>query len=205
MVMEYVPGGDLCEHLTALSNDHARALSLFSQVVDGLAHIHMHGIVHNDIKADNILLAADGTPKICDFGLACKIGHPLLGRGTSRYMAPELLTDDGDKIVGVPASPLHDVWSLGILLYAMLTDNLPWRRAVLGDQDFFAMQGNQLKVDGVDDFVQKVCLRPVRFYCWVLTSCSSYVACFVCSFRDFLLQRYGRASQHGLVRIERLK
>jgi serine/threonine protein kinase len=124
--------------------------------VDGAAHLHKYGFVHNDIKADNVLLSADWTPKLCDFGLACKIGHPLPGSGTSRYMAPELLTDDGDKIVGRPASPLHDVWSLGILLYIMLTDSFPWRRAVPGDPHFIAMQEDKLTVNGASSYEQKV-------------------------------------------------
>jgi serine/threonine protein kinase len=157
MVMECLPRGDLCEYLAMLTTDHARALDVFTQVVDAVAHLHSHGRTHNDIKADNVLLSQDGTPKLCDFGLACEIGQPMSGCGTSRYMAPELLTDDGEKIVGVLASPLHDVWSLGVLLFAMLTGRFPWRKAVTTDPCFFCIQGHQFKVEGIDQYEQKVC------------------------------------------------
>jgi serine/threonine protein kinase len=142
MVVEYLSGGDLCEHLTALSKDHTGALDLFFQVVEGVAHLHKHWFVHNDIKADNVLLSSDGIPKLCDFGLACKIGQPLSGCGTSLYMAPELFGQDGKK-VGVLASPLHDVWSLGVLLFVMLTDEFPWQLSAQQDRSLTAMQGNK--------------------------------------------------------------
>ncbi|MTV47257.1 protein kinase domain-containing protein, partial [Streptococcus pneumoniae] len=80
----------------ALSRDHTRAFAIFAQIVDAVAHLHNHGFVHNDIKADNILMSEDGVPKLCDFGLACKIGTPSKGAGTTKYMAPELVTDNSN-------------------------------------------------------------------------------------------------------------
>jgi serine/threonine protein kinase len=73
-------------------------------------------------------------------------------------MAPELLTDDGDKIVGVGASPMHDVWSLGVLLFVMLTDSFPWRRAVRTEAAYLAIQGHKLEFEGIDRCEQTVCL-----------------------------------------------
>jgi serine/threonine protein kinase len=157
LVVEYLPGGDLCEHMATLSRDHAHALDLFAQVVDAVAHLHKHGFVHNDIKADNVLLSADGTPKLCDFGLACKTGQPRSGGGTSLYMAPELFTGDGKKAAGVPANPMHDVWSLGITLFAILTDGFPWQRAVPEDPAFETMQAHgSFDIDGLNQYEQKV-------------------------------------------------
>jgi serine/threonine protein kinase len=158
MIIEYLPA-DLCDHMAAFSQDHARALDVFAQVVDAVVHLHKHGFVHEDIKPDNVLLTADGVPKLCDFGVACKIGQPLSGCGTSRYMAPELFTGDGKKAVGVLANPLHDVWSLGVMLYAMLTGRFPWNRAVPEDPAFFAMMMRSFKFEmvGLDQYEQKVC------------------------------------------------
>jgi serine/threonine protein kinase len=129
---------------------------IFTQVVDAVAHLHKHGLTHNNIKANNVLLSQDGTPKLCDFGLACEIGQPMSGCGTSHYMAPELLTRDGDEAVGVLANPLHDVWSLGVLLFVMLTDRSPWHLAIPGDEFFFLLQANKFKVEGLDRYEQKV-------------------------------------------------
>ena len=135
MVQEYVSGGDLCVQLRALSRDHTRAFAIFAQIVDAVAHLHSHGFVHNDIKTDNILMTEDGVPKLCDFGLACKIGTPSKGAGTTKYMAPELVTVNTNK-VGVPANPAHDVWSLGVLLFSLLTGRFPWQCAVPEDEQF---------------------------------------------------------------------
>ena len=142
MVQEYIAGGDLCAQIQSLSQDHDRALAIFARVVDAVAHVHSHGFVHNDIKADNILMTMDGEPKLCDFGLACRIGAPLAGAGTMKYMAPELVSADS-KHVGVKADPAHDVWSLGVLLFAMLTGRLPWKRAVAEDKQFYRLQASK--------------------------------------------------------------
>jgi serine/threonine protein kinase len=164
MIIEYLPGGDMCHLMTSLSKDHNRAFDLFTQVLDAVAHVHRHGLIHNDIKADNVLLSADGTPKLCDFGLACKTGHPLPGSGTYRYMAPELLTKYGERIIGVHASPTHDMWSLGITLFAMLTDGFPWRRALVEDSTYIMMLKVEFEMSCLDRTEQTVRLRFAFFF-----------------------------------------
>lgn len=124
--MEYVPGRSLQQLIRDEGPLPAeRALELATMVADGLAAAHRAGIVHRDVKPDNVMVTRGGVAKIGDFGLArrvVKAGEESLANtlcGTPGYMAPELFK-------GVSASPASDVYSLGISLFQMLTGRLPW-------------------------------------------------------------------------------
>ncbi|MFI9649127.1 protein kinase [Streptomyces sp. NPDC052040] len=128
LVMELVDGDSLARVLTddgPLSAE--RVAHIAAQAAAGLAVAHDQGIVHRDIKPGNLLLDADGTVKIGDFGIARFMDDPSAALtatgqivGTSLYIAPE-------RALGKPAGPPSDVYSLGCVLYQLLTGKPPFR------------------------------------------------------------------------------
>ncbi len=122
--MEYVDGEcleDLIERRVFTVED---SLRVFAEICEAVAYVHRNGIVHRDIKSLNIKLTAAGAPKLLDFGIAkdaysSDLTHTGKIIGTPHYLAPE-------QLEGAQASPQTDVWALGILLYKMLTGNLPF-------------------------------------------------------------------------------
>ncbi len=103
------------------------AVRLITRVADALQHAHEHGIVHRDVKPHNILLRRDGRPQLVDFGLARDAEQADLTRsqvgGTPHYMSPEQIRG---KARGVGASPQTDVFSLGVVLFELLTLERPF-------------------------------------------------------------------------------
>ncbi|MDU0365678.1 Stk1 family PASTA domain-containing Ser/Thr kinase [Microbacterium sp. KSW4-17] len=125
LVMEYLPGITLRE----LLREHRRltvdqTLTIMDAILSGLAAAHRAGIVHRDVKPENVLLAEDGRIKIGDFGLArattanTASGAQLMG--TIAYLAPELVTRG-------TADARSDIYSLGIMLYEMLAGEQPYK------------------------------------------------------------------------------
>ncbi|MEU6365232.1 protein kinase [Streptomyces sp. NPDC046931] len=128
LVMELVEGDSLSRLLADDGPLPAeRVAHIAAQAAAGLAVAHEQGIVHRDIKPGNLLLDADGTVKIGDFGIARFMDDPsgaltATGQivGTSLYIAPE-------RALGKPAGPASDVYSLGCVLYQLLTGRPPFR------------------------------------------------------------------------------
>ncbi len=128
LVMEYIDGVNLRDAIVSRTIDPARALAIVQQICDALQHAHDAGVIHRDIKPENILIDRHGLVKIADFGLA-KLLQPkpeqysLTGTrqvlGTRNYMAPEQIE--------TPDSVDHraDLYSLGVVLYELLTGELP--------------------------------------------------------------------------------
>jgi len=130
IVVELAQGGELWEHISVHGPvDEDMARKLFRQLVSGLEYCHMHLICHRDLKLENILLDKEYNVKINDFGLSNFIhpGHSMhTFCGTLAYAAPEILSQQA--YVGF----FVDIWSLGIILFAMLTGDVPW---ALDDED----------------------------------------------------------------------
>jgi serine/threonine-protein kinase len=126
MAMEYVPGGTLKERMKAEGSIAPReAAEIASQVADALAIAHDRGIVHRDVKPQNVLLAASGEAKVSDFGIARAASTETMTQtdavlGTLAYMSPE-------QVRGERVGPASDLYSLGVVLYEMLTGGLPYR------------------------------------------------------------------------------
>lgn len=125
IVMELVGGGELFDHIVKkvkLSDDEARRV--FQQIIYGVDHCHRRKVVHRDLKPENILVDADLNLKIADFGFAAEMRASVLfteSCGSPNYAAPELL-NRSCKYEG----PEVDVWSCGIMLYALLCGTLPF-------------------------------------------------------------------------------
>jgi serine/threonine protein kinase len=125
IVMEFVDGTDLMQVIRAGGMTQEMALSLVPQICDALQFAHERGIVHRDIKPSNIVLTREGRIKIADFGLARPVDHGDTrtrtgeGLGTPEYAAPEQL-NSGDSV-----DHRADIYSLGVMLYQMLTGQLP--------------------------------------------------------------------------------
>jgi serine/threonine-protein kinase len=127
--LEYVDGKSLDRFIDGAPQPPREAVRLMQAICTGVEFAHRRGIVHRDLKPANILLTQDGTPKITDFGLAKRLQEEDRGQtrtgavlGTPSYMAPEQAQGRG-KDVG----PLADVYSLGAILYDMLTGRPPFR------------------------------------------------------------------------------
>ena len=139
---EYVEGETLRHHISRAPITLVQALDVAIEVAGALSAAHQAGIIHRDIKPENVMLRTDGYVKILDFGLA-KLGEPKaidsvaatlskvetepgLVMGTVSYMSPE-------QARGVAVDERTDIWSLGVVLYEMLTGEAPFRGETASD------------------------------------------------------------------------
>jgi formylglycine-generating enzyme required for sulfatase activity len=123
-VMEFVDGTDLYKIIHGPGLDCAQALEIIGQICDALQYAHSEGVVHRDIKPANVIMALDGRVKLADFGLARPTDDSSgaftrtnVVMGTPDYMAPEAIAGEADHRA--------DLYSLGVMLYEMLTGKPP--------------------------------------------------------------------------------
>ncbi len=152
IVMELCQGGDLYQASDKLPLEHR--LRLFAQTLTGFEYLHNVGLIHRDIKGENVLIAQDGTPRISDLGLAISSGSADRDRsGTLEYMAPEIMRNEGATIAS-------DIYSLGVTLYRLVTGKLPFAgtdplKVVAAKQDLESIDW--------DDIESLISARTVEF------------------------------------------
>ena len=126
IVMEYVPGRTLKQVIKARGPLlPEEAVDIMKQLTSAVAEAHSRGIIHRDLKPQNVIVKADGSVKILDFGIATAKGSMQLTQannvmGSVHYLAPELAK-------GEPASPQSDIYALGVVMYEMLTGDVPFK------------------------------------------------------------------------------
>ncbi len=125
IVMELIAGRnlkDLIRDRGPLSMEQLVAIG--AEILDGLGYAHQHGLIHRDIKPQNILISREGTPKLADFGIAKAVEassttQTAMVLGSVHYLAPEVAA-------GEPASIQSDLYSMGVVLYEMATGGVPF-------------------------------------------------------------------------------
>ena len=163
LAMEFVEGVHLGELIYANRLSFRRGIELLATVAEAVEHAHQHGVLHRDLKPSNVLVDPHGTPHIIDFGLAKYLHSSLrltrtdLVLGTFGYLAPE-------RLFGGIIDQGVDIFSLGAILYEMLTHSLPYERE--DDPEGFpvfteppaAPSGRNAAVPGI---LNAICLRAI--------------------------------------------
>lgn len=166
-VTEYATNGDLLKYTKAneqLTENDAKYM--FYQITMGLRYIHQQDIIHRDIKLDNILVDESNRCKICDFGVSKRIDPNELIMdqcGTPAYIAPEIILDEGYK--GFSA----DIWSLGVLLFSLLTGCMPFKSNTIEDLHKKILEGkyefpenSRPTPEAIDLISKMIVLEPER-------------------------------------------
>lgn len=151
LALELAEGGTLAARLTATSLTANAAAELIETLARAIQHAHDREVIHRDLKPANILFAADGTPKITDFGLAkvladrdsdaaamTRTGEAL---GTPRYMSPEQAAGQHDRVC-----PATDVYALGTILYECLTGHAPFVSASVSETLYLIREQDPLSL-----------------------------------------------------------
>ncbi|PRP82752.1 hypothetical protein PROFUN_09837 [Planoprotostelium fungivorum] len=127
LIMEHLEGVDLLEVITNQPGERLneqKAIQYFRQILEAVSYMHQNGVVHRDLKLENVMITKDDRCKLIDFGFATtwnsskSLATPC---GTLEYAAPEVTNG------GTYHGPKADVWSIGVMMYCCLTGHIPWK------------------------------------------------------------------------------
>ncbi|KAI9314790.1 kinase-like domain-containing protein [Dichotomocladium elegans] len=177
MVMELCDQGDLFDYVIRTKMQEDQVANIFVQILEAVEHMHAHNVYHRDIKLENILLKSSTLEdddeklecKVADFGLATRERFNMeFGCGSTAYLAPEHFDDDewnssrGEQLLAYDAAA-SDVWSLGILLIALLVGRNPWQEATSLDHVYNEYRRNpQILKDDLFPSISMRCYRILK-------------------------------------------
>ena len=168
VVMEYINGQNLRQYMSGRTVAPQQAAGLMAQVASALAPAHASGLMHLDLKPENVVVGSDGRPRVIDFGLAMlrdawqsDDGDPQYISGTVEYMPPEQAQGHRDQL-----GPATDVFAMGAMLYELLTGSPPywggdsterWTRAQQCDIDRSALDRAPIPAS-----LRRICRRALE-------------------------------------------
>ncbi|TGZ69890.1 hypothetical protein CRM22_003481 [Opisthorchis felineus] len=156
LIMEYAPVGELHSYLKRHGRmEDTAAKNISAQIVSALKHMHERGVVHRDLKAENVLFVASGIVKVGDFGFSKKINREdalTTFCGSPPYAAPELFV--ADSYTG----PAVDLWALGVLIFYMVAGQLPFRGDSIGKIKRLVLDGQYV----VPAYVNQNCKQLIN-------------------------------------------
>ncbi len=160
LVMELIEGVPIDQWCREHVLGPRQIVSLFLKVCAAVAHAHRHLVIHRDLKPSNILVTSDGEPKLLDFGIARLLGADgSSGATTLRAMTPDYASPE--QLEGQPMNTVSDIFSLGCVLYALLTDEPP-RRDLAQARSITLPRASSRKPElrGDLDNILNKCLQP---------------------------------------------
>ena len=169
IIMENISGGDLLKYIKKRNKLNEKLTKfIFKKIINGIKYLHCSGIIHRDIKLDNILLDINNNIKICDFGVSKIISNEneiLYEKcGTPAFIAPEILNNDNNNNLnenGYKGFPV-DIWSSGVVLYSMLSGSVPFKANNLQELESKIKKGNFKEIPNLSSECQDILHRLLK-------------------------------------------
>lgn len=169
LALEWMPGGSLRDRMRVEPLDPRQALEVAAALTSALGHLHEHGVLHRDVKPENVLFDGQGRPRLADFGLV--LDEEMRGEtditatgailGTPAYLAPEGFRGQRDHV-----GPWTDLWAVGVMLYEMWTGERPFQATSMMGM-FNAVRNTspaplRKRIPGLSKAAEAVCLKMLH-------------------------------------------